>query len=181
MHDDFDKDEILLQSLPNGDTFYYINGRDLEMILSHSGGAKIRFGKITLSPDEFDDFRKIVLFQNIYEYDDTVLSDAIRNVITKYYELKNRGIHHPTLEDKAMAIIANTSYTLDALSKVPFRSFDKMFIDCIRKIDYIATKNLEPHLNKDKGIDHWIYYPEKEKYSEVFSDPNKLANKISSI
>ena len=80
-----------------------------------------------------------------------------------------------------MAIILNTAYTIDSLGEVPFRSFEKLFYDGVGKIDYIATKSLEPHLKEGKSIDHWVYKPIREKYSEVFSDANEFANKFANM
>ena len=172
---------ILLQEMPNGDAFYYINGWDLEMKLSHCGGAEITIAGVHLTASEFNDYKDIVLFQNIYDYDDTVLSDDVRRVVEQYYALKNKGIRIPTLEDKAAAIILNTSYTYETLKTVPLRSFEKLFHDSVSKVDYIATKSLEPHLKEGQSIDHWIYKPIREKYSEVFRDAGELTRKITSI
>lgn len=174
-------DEILMEELPNGDAFYYINGRDLEMKLRHRGGAEITIKGVHFTSSEFDDFRSIILFQNIYDYDDMVLSDDVRRVVEQYYALKNKGIHHPTMEDKTVANILNTSYTQEMLRKVPYRTFEKMFHDGVNEVDYIATKSLEPHLKEGHSIDHWIYKPIREKYSEVFKDAGELARKITSI
>ena len=85
------------------------------------------------------------------------------------------------MEDKVVANILNSSYTYETLKDVPLRMFDKMFYDGIGKFDYIATKSLEPHLEKGHSIDHWIYKPIREKYSEVFKDAGEVARKITSI
>lgn len=172
---------LLMQELPNGDAFYYINGWDLEMKLCRRGGAEITMAGVHFTSAEFNDYKDIVLFQNIYDYDDTVLSDDVRRVIEQYYALKNKGIRIPTMEDKAAAIILNTSYTYETLKTVPLRSFEKLFHDAVGEVDYIATKSLEPHLKEGQSIDHWIYKPIREKYSEVFKDAGELTRKITSI
>ena len=179
--DGFDPDIMLFEEFPNGDLFIYINDWDLEMKLCHKGGATITIQGVELTSKEFDDYRKIVLFQNIYDYDDIVLSDDIKRVVTAYYELKNKGVHTPTMEDKVSAVVLNTSYKIDEIKKLPLRTFEKLFHDGVSKIDYIATKSLEPHLKEGNSIDHWIYKPIREKYSEVFKDAGEVARKITSI
>lgn len=176
-----EKDTILSTEMPNGDLFIYINGRDLEMKLRHQGGAEITLSGVHLSSSEFNDYKDIVLFQNLYDYDDTVLSDDVRRVVEQYYQLKNKGTHSPTFEDKVVANMLNTSHTYEQLKDVPLRTFDKMFYDGVSKIDYISTKSLEPHLKEGQSIDHWIYKPIREKYSEVFKDAGELTRKITSI
>ena len=179
--DGFNPNEILAEKFPNNDTIYRFNGWDFELKLCHPRGATIKIQGVDFTSREFDDLRRIILYQNIYDFDEMPMSDDFRRVVEQYYAIKNRGIHKPTLEDKAVAIILNTSYTYDTLKNVPFRSFEKLFFDGIGKIDYIATKSLEPHLKEGKSIDHWVYKPVREKYSEVFSDTNEFANKFANM
>lgn len=177
----FKLNEILVEELPSQDVIYRVNGWDFELKLCHPRGAEIILCGVKFTSREFDDLRRIILYQNIFEYDETPMSDDFRRVVEQYYTIKNRGIHKPTLEDKMVAIILNTAYTIDSLGEVPFRSFEKLFYDGVGKIDYIATKSLEPHLKEGKSIDHWVYKPIREKYSEVFSDANEFANKFANM
>lgn len=177
----FEPNEILIEELPSEEIVYRINGWDFELKLCHPRGAELLLCGVKFTSREFDDLRRIILYQNIFEYDETPMSDDFRRVVEQYYAIKNRGIHKPDLEDKAVAIILNTAYTFDSLQEVPFRSFEKLFYDGVGKIDYIATKSLEPHLKEGKSIDHWVYKPIREKYSEVFSDANEFANKFANM
>ena len=179
--DEFEPNEILAEKMLNQDVNYKMNGWDFELTLCHPRGAKILLQGVEFTAREFDDLRRIILYQNLYDFDETPMSDDFRKVIEQYYDIKNRGIHRPDLEDKAVAIILNTSYTFDSLKEVPLRSFEKLFYDGVSKIDYMATKSLEPHLKEGKSIDHWIYKPIREKYSEVFSDANEFANKFANM
>lgn len=177
----FSDNEILIEEIPNKEVNYRLNGWDFVLTLCHPRGAKITLQGVDFTTREFDDFRRIILYQNLYDYDETPMSDDFRKVIEQYYAIKNRGIHKPDLEDKAVAIILNTAYTFDSLQEVPLRSFEKLFYDGVGKIDYMATKSLEPHLKEGKSIDHWVYKPIREKYSEVFSDANEFANKFANM
>ena len=177
----FEENEVYFEQLPNGEYIYYFNGWDIKMTLCHPRGAKIMLKGVELTSREFDDLRRIILYQNIYEFDETPMSEDFRRVVEQYYSIKNRGIHKPDMEDKAVAIMLNTAYTLELLQEVPFCTFEKMFYDGVGKIDYIATKSLEPHLEKGKTIDHWIYKPIRDKYSEIFSDANEFANKFANM
>ena len=177
----FSDNEILIEETPNKEVHYRLNGWDFKLTLCHPRGAKITLRGVDFTTREFDDFRRIILYQNLYDYDETPMSDDFRKVIEQYYAIKNRGIHKPDLEDKAVAIILNTAYTFDTLQEVPLRSFEKLFYDGVGKIDYMATKSLEPHLKEGKSIDHWVYKPIREKYREVFSDANEFANKFANM
>lgn len=178
--DGFPENEILSQSFPNGSTVYYINGWDVTASI-HKGKSSITIQGVKLTASDFDTFRKIILFQNIDEYDDAEMSDDFRRIIEQYYALKFKNIHQPTLEDKMMAVIASTSYTVETIKTLPLRTFEKLFACCISKVDYIATKPLEIHLEKGKSIDHWVYHPIRDKYAGIFGDAQELANKVTSL
>lgn len=181
LNEGFAENEILLQRLPNG-ADYYINGWDIEIRIRKRQATLIIKGN-TISSKDFEDFRRIVLFQNLHDFDEIEMgmSDDFREVVEKYYELKNRGLHQPDLEEKALVIISHTGYSLDAVKSLPMRLFDNLFSTIIAETDYIATKALEPHLKSGHSIDHWIYKPKRQKYMEVFQDAETVAKKVTSI
>lgn len=181
LNEGFAENEVLLQRLPNG-ADYYINGWDIEIRIRKRQATLIIKGN-TISSKDFEDFRRIVLFQNLHDFDEIEMgmSDDFREVVEKYYELKNRGLHQPDLEEKALVIISHTGYSLDAVKSLPMRLFDNLFSTIIAETDYIATKALEPHLKSGHSIDHWIYKPKRQKYMEVFQDAETVAKKVTSI
>lgn len=176
--DIFAPNELLSQKINDKNSFYYINGWDIEVVVCN-GKASIKIMGTTLTSSEFDVFRHIVLFQNIADYDDIDMSDDFKRVIEQYYALKFKGIHDPTLEEKMLAIIMSTSYTIESLAQVPLRSFDKLFDYSVKKADYIATKPLEPHLKEGYSIDHWVFYPERDRFADVFGDPAEITKKVT--
>lgn len=176
--DIFAPNELLSQKINDKNSFYYINGWDIEVVVCN-GKASIKIMGTTLTSSEFDVFRHIVLFQNIADYDDIDMSDDFKRVIEQYYALKFKGIHDPTLEEKMLAIIMSTSYTIESLAQVPLRSFDKLFDYSVKKADYIATKPLEPHLKEGYSIDHWVFYPERDRFADVFGDPTEITKKVT--
>ena len=177
----FAENDILLQVLPNG-ADYYINGWNIEIRIRKRHATLLIDGN-AINANEFEDFRRIILFQNLHDFDEVEMnmSNDFRQVVEKYYELKNRGIHSPTLEEKALAIISHTGYTLDIVKSLPMRSFDNLFHSIIAETDYIATKALEVHMPKGKSIDHWMYKPERQRYMEVFQDADTVAKKVTSM
>jgi hypothetical protein len=178
----FEPDDILLQKLPNNEEVCFINGWDVE-IKTRGKIASLVIGGHSISSGEFEDIRRIILFQNLHDFDEIEMnmSDDFRKVVEKYYELKNKGIHAPTVEDKALAIISHTAYTLETVKLLPMRSFDNLFHSIIAETDYIATKALEVHMPKGKSIDHWMYKPERQRYMEVFQDADAVAKKVTSM
>ena len=128
----FAENDILLQKLPNG-VDYYINGWDVVMHL-HTKSAEIEIGGHSFNSSQFDDVRKIILYQNLSDYDDIEMSADFERVLEDFYRLKNKGIHHPSLEEKRMAVTTNSPYSLESLDALPIRTFDKMFESLLMKI-----------------------------------------------
>lgn len=177
--ENFAPDELLMQTLPNGDSDFYINGRDL-LIQFKGKSVSLTLNGCKFTPAKFDKLRYIVLFQNLIDYDGIEMSADFKRVLNDFYKVKNRGIHQPTIEEKMADVSTNSPYTLEDIKMLPMRSFDMMFESVLRKIDYMASKSLEPHL-KSGGIEHWVYYHDKGKYSDVFSDANDVAKKVTSV
>lgn len=175
----FKEDELLVQQMPNDREDYYINGWDVVMHL-RTKSAEIEIGGHSFNSSQFDDLRKIILYQNLSDYDDIEMSADFERVLEDFYRLKNKGIHHPSLEEKRMAVTTNSPYSLESLDALPIRTFDKMFESVLMKIDYMATKSLEPHL-KDGHVEHWVYYHEKDKFSDIFTDVDSVAKKVTSV
>ena len=177
---EFAPHDLYVSTLPNGEQTYSVNGWDIEMKLRDKG-AKLIIHGVEISPNEFDEIRKIIMYQNIFDYRDEEMSEDFRKVVEQYYALRNRGMHKPTLEEKVMAVIVNTAYTMEQIEKMPLRTFDALFQASVSKVDYISSKALEPHLKEGHHIDHWIYYEEKGKYDGIFKDAESLAKKITSL
>lgn len=178
--DGFKPHDLIVETAPNKKQVFYINGWDIKIVLDGSASKLIIQGN-EIDANNFDDIRKIVMYQNVYDYEEEEMSDDFKRIIEQYYALRNKGIHAPTLEEKVMAVITTTAYKLEDIEKMPLRSFNALFYASVSKVDYIASKCLEPNLKEGHHIDHWIFYPEKSKYGGVFSDAKQLAQKITNL
>ena len=90
----------------------------------------------------------------------------------------------PSPENKAIAVVTNSSYTLKELEEVPLRLVESMFDCIIDKTEYELDKLIVNQPNIEvKGFDlnHWIYKKKVDKYSEIFTDAQNLINKVTSI
>ena len=163
---DFEPNELLIQTTETNKQIFFVNGWDIAFeINGQSATLFLEDKKVTAQ--QFEELRKIILFQNLYDYDDLQMSDDFRRVIEDYYRIKNKGRHMPTLEEKEMVVIVNTSYTMETINY------------SIGKVDYLATMPLLPNLKE--APEHWVYRHEKEKYAEIFSDAQEMVNKVTSI
>jgi hypothetical protein len=177
---DFQPNEILMQNINEKNCDYYFNGWKLKIEM-RGKAVSLFIDDKCISASDFEDIRRIILFQNIYDFNEIELnmSDDFRKVVEKYYELKNRGIAIPNLEKKVAVVMSHSSYKLEDMQNLPMRMLDIMFNNIIAETDYIATKSLEVHLEKGHTIDHWIYHKEKQKFMDVFQDVDTVASKVT--
>ena len=183
----FKPNEVLAQQTRKNESHFYINGWDIAFrIRENETWLRLYSGDdmIEIDDSQFDDLKNIVLFQNIYDYDDMEMSDDFRRVIEEYYALKNKDIIIPTLEDRLMAVVVSSGYILEQLYDMPLRLFDALFEYSVSKLEYQVNKlivNLAQGEIKGFSLSHWVYKTKKDKYSEVFTNAQDLVNKFNSL
>ena len=183
----FKPNEVLAQQTRKNESYFYINGWDVAFrIRENETWLQLYVGDdmVEINDSQFDDLKNIILFQNIYDYDDMEMSDDFRRVIEEYYALKNKDIIIPTLEDRLMAVVVSSGYTLEQLYNMPLRLFDALFEYSVSKLEYQVNKliiNLAQGKIKGFNLSHWVYKTKKDKSSEVFTNAQDLVNKFNSL
>lgn len=183
----FKPNEVLAQQTRKNESYFYINGWDIAFrIRENETWLRLYSGDdmVEINDSQFDDLKNIILFQNIYDYDDMEMSDDFRRVIEEYYALKNKDIIIPTLEDRLMAVVVSSGYILEQLYDMPLRLFDALFEYSVSKLEYQVNKliiNLAQGEIKGFNLSHWVYKTKKDKYSEVFTNAQDLVNKFNSL
>ena len=183
----FEPNEILTQQTRKDESEVWINGWDVRFRLSDDKVILCLYDDenlVEIDDAQFDDLRKVILFQNIYKYDDTEMSDDFRRVVEEYYRLKNKDIVLPTLEDRLMAVCVSSAYKLEELYTMPLRLFDALLEYSIDKLEYQVNKlivNLAQGKVEGLHLSHWVYKTKKDKYSEIFTDAQDLVKKVTSI
>lgn len=183
----FEPNEILTQQTRKGESEVWINGWDVRFRLSDDKVVLCLYDDedlVEIDDAQFDDLRKVILFQNIYKYDDTEMSDDFRRVVEEYYRLKNKDIVLPSLEDRLMAVCVSSAYKLEELYTMPLRLFDALLEYSVDKLEYQVNKlivNLAQGKVEGLHLSHWVYKTKKDKYSEIFTDAQDLVKKVTSI
>lgn len=168
--------ELLVRQGANEDTYIYVvNGWDIAFEVCGQR-ATIFFDNIKLTATEFDEVRRIILYQNIYNYDDTPMSEDVKRVVEQYYTLKNKGIIPPSFAKKRAVVLSNSAETYKSIQDMPYRQFEELFHTIVDKIEYMVSIPLIPHL-KDPDVEHWVYKKERGKFDGIFVDADNVANK----
>ena len=76
---------------------------------------------------DFEDIKKIILYQNFYKYDDTYINPEIRKAIEKQRKIEMKGYSSPTLEKQKIFVMGKTGFTKDALNNMTYREFSQLY------------------------------------------------------
>ncbi|MGL4453543.1 MAG: hypothetical protein ACRCTZ_20480 [Sarcina sp.] len=135
---------------------------------------------IELDARSFDEIVKIIMFQNFVDYDDSVMDKDFKEALDEYYRIKNKGIIAPDIEEKRDVILLYKSS--DEINKMTYRRFQRIFSLIVEEKEYTIAKQAELFGTKfEKGIDHWIYKKQKDKYADAFASADNFKNKLSSV
>lgn len=137
--------------------------------------------KFKIYHKDFDDIKKIILYQNINDYDDRYISKDMRDMMDEYFRVKNGNLQPLSLEDKMSFLGNNSGLLKEVILKMTYRDFLSRFNLMIDQIEYQINKTAEMSGNVkfDKPIEHFIYKQKKNKYDQFFTSKEEFENKIN--
>lgn len=128
---------------------------------------------------EFDEIKKIILYQNIYDYKDIYIDADVQQLYEDYYKIKYKNGKVPSLEEQKTYVLSKCGYTMEYLNNLSYRTFSQIFKHCVEDTIYIGRKIIQGSYKYkvDEDIQHPLYEKEKDKFSEIFEDTSVLSNK----
>lgn len=165
----------------NGELIFHLNGYEIDFI-DRNERIFIRLNGIELNGAEFDELIRYIHFQNVYDYFDDFINDDVREVIEKFYSMKNKDIVPPTFEQKIISVMSALGVTKPQVATMTMISVEQLFHSVVRRTDYIIEHNYRAHAMTDKplpDIEHWAYKSNKERFSEVFVNADSFAKNAS--
>lgn len=166
-----------------GALIFHLNGYDVDFI-DRNGRLSIKIKGCELNASEFDEFIRYIHYQNVYDYYDEFMSDDVREVVEKFYAMKNKNITPPTFEGKIIAVMSTLGITKSEVAEMSIISIEQLFHSVMRRTDYMIEHNYRAHAMTDKplpDIEHWAYKSNKERFSDIFVDTNGFAKNAQSI
>ena len=165
----------------NGELIFHLNGYEVDFV-DRNERIFIRLNGIELSGAEFDELIRYIHFQNVYDYFDDFINDDVREVIEKFYSMKNKDIVPPTFEQKIISVMSALGVTKPQVATMTMISIEQLFHSVVRRTDYMIEHNYRAHAMTDKplpDIEHWAYKSNKERFSEVFVNADSFAKNAS--
>lgn len=135
---------------------------------------------VEINAQTFDDIRRIIMYQNLIDYDDSYINPDIKAAYDEYWKVKNKDIIMPDLEQRMADLTAMTGITKKDILDMTYREFEMAFNAAKDKLEYQIAKTGEMSgMVKFKNpIEHWIFKRKKNKYDGVFTTYSDFKDKI---
>ncbi|MEG1353704.1 MAG: hypothetical protein RR255_00280 [Bacilli bacterium] len=139
--------------------------------------------KMVIHKKEFDDIRKIILYQNDIKYDDREISSEIIKITNEYYSIKYKNTEIPSLEKRKAFVSSKTGISLKEINDMNYRFFDLVYDSSVNSELYFAQKIIQasPKYDIGKDVSYPLYTKERDKYEVAFIDESTYKGKVSTI
>lgn len=125
-----------------------------------------------ITQKEFEDIRRIILYQNILNYDDEYINPELKKAMKEQDELLSKKIIAPSLERKIAIISTHTGITQKEQFGMSLRSHSLLFNEVVGEVNYQAIKAISLYAGKTEMVE-WIYPKNKNKYDEYITTVEK--------
>ena len=134
---------------------------------------------IVISAKEFDDITKIILYQNLPDYDDKYINPDIKKSMQEVDRLKNKDYESPDFERQIGIIESHTGILKEQLLKKTWRSFQILFREVCGEIEFYTTRPAAIAIGAGDKVDHYIFKKRKDKFDGYFVDMDKFSHEVT--
>jgi len=142
------------------------------------------YKNITVNKNDFDNIKKIILLQNIPDYDDTYIDPKVEAALKEAQEFMNRNKKKiSSLEDQIICVmLALNEVDNKKIHNLTIRKFTKILQRYDYKLHYeiYKTASMSGFVSFKEDIDHWMSELSSKKYSDVIIDYGEFKSKIES-
>lgn len=163
---------------------YCMNINSPALLLNDKGKPYIFDKELGISIDEkdFENIRRIIMYQNILHYDDSYVSPEVKEMMDEVNELKNKNIIVPNLERKIAIITSHCGLSKEEQKKMTYRSHCLLFEEVCGEVEYEIIKPVALIAkmlgSKGNDPDNWIYKKSKGKFDDYIVDVDKYSKNI---
>lgn len=125
---------------------------------------------VVIKSKEFDDIRRIILYQNLINYDDEYINPDLKKMMAEVDAVKNAGVDMPNLERRIAVITAHCGISKQEQLSMTFRSHNLLFDEVAGEVEFQTTRPILIYAGKGNEIDHWIYKKKKDRYDGYMTD-----------
>lgn len=117
---------------------------------------------------QFDDIKRIILYQNIPHFDDTYINPEAKAAMNQIDILKSQDYEDMTIERKMAIIMSHTGVLKKDQLDMTYRSHCLLYEEVCGEVEFITTRPVALFGGKGKELPHWIYRKKKNKFNDYF-------------
>lgn len=121
-----------------------------------------------ITQKEFEEIRRVILYQNILNYDDQYISPELKKAMKEQDELASKNINIPSLERRIAIIASHTGIMPKEQFKMSLRSHNLLFKEVVGEVNYQAIKAISLYAGKADTVE-WIYPKNKGKFDDYIT------------
>lgn len=117
---------------------------------------------------QFDDIKRIILYQNIPHFDDTYINPEAKAAMNQIDILRSQDYEDMTIERKMAIIMSHTGILKKDQLDMTYRSHCLLYEEVCGEVEFTTTRPVALFGGKGKELPHWIYRKKKNKFNDYF-------------
>lgn len=165
---------------------FHLDIKDFNFNVEEDNHSVFVVGKNVFKKKEFDEIRRIILYQNIPGFDDSYVDPELAKALDEERELRSRksGVSKRTFEDQIAALSVLTGFTFDYIYSMPIRRFFVTLDKAISRMEYqiIRTGQMSGMVKLEKAIPDWVASDDgADVINERLGQYGELKKKIGTV
>ena len=124
--------------------------------------------KLIIPAADFENIRRIILYQNILHYDDDYINPELKKSMQEVDMLKSKDIDFPTIERKISIISSHTGIPKQQQLEMTMRAHEGLFEAVRDEVEFTTVRPISIYAGSE--IEHWIYKKKKNKLEGYITD-----------
>lgn len=112
----------------------------IRLFADEDGKTKLILNDVEINENDFDYLRKLILYQNLPNYDDELMNPDLKNDLEQADKIKNGGEETEDFEHLIANLVIGTGMNIDDVKNLPIRKFYIIGQVMDRKLHYSIYK-----------------------------------------
>lgn len=156
----------------------------IEYLTNENGNYSLKVNDELYDKDDFDEIKRIIIMQNIPDYNDAYIDPEVEKVLLEAEKFMNRHKKKMgSLEDQIICVIISTNFKMQDIEELTIRKFTKILQRVDYKLHYeiYKTASLSGMVSFEKEIDHWMTEIKQERFEGLIVESNQLEKKLEHV
>ena len=156
--------------------------KPMQIIFNERQKPMLKLDDMVITAKHFEDIRRIILYQNLLDFDDSYVNPEIKQAMDETDAVKNKDIDPPNLERRMAIITAHTGISKEQQMNMTYRSHTALFKEVYGEVDYTSARTammIGNMFSKTKvPFEDWIYRKKHNKYEKYFTSESDFSQSM---